>query len=388
MHVVHVTPYFAPAFVYGGPPRSILALCQGLRAADVNVEVVTTVANGASDLPASPPQGDRYDDVPVFYAPRAFPGVFFNAAVAEPIRAALSRADICHIHGLWTVPAWIAARMARQMNVPFVVSPRGMLHPAALQRHRLRKKVAFQLLDRQHLNHAVRVHATADEEADILRGIVDPGRIVTIPNGVDVSAADRATGGARRKLGIPDTDPVIVFIGRLHPIKRLDLLLDAVARVRERHPSTHLVLGGPDEGALVTLGSRLDKLGPAVHLTGPLNDDDKWSLLREATALVLCSDSENFGMSVVEAMAAACPVVVTETCPWREVAEQGCGFWVPQRADAIAEALEALAADPVAAKARGAQGARLVRAKYGWRAVGGEMAACYADILSVRRQVA
>jgi glycosyltransferase involved in cell wall biosynthesis len=232
------------------------------------------------------------------------------------------------------------------------------------------------------------VHATAEEEAAVLRGLVDPSRVVTIPNGVDLTAADRARSGARAKFGIGSDVPLVAFVGRLHPIKRLDLLLDAVAVVQQRFPSTQLILAGPDEGGLSPLASRLARMGSTVHLVGALADDDKWALLREATALVMCSDSENFGTAVVEAMAAGAPVVVTKTCPWSEVAEQGCGYWVPQDPASIAEALCAIVADPVLKAAMGAQGARVARARYGWRAIGTAMAECYADVLSVRRQVA
>jgi glycosyltransferase involved in cell wall biosynthesis len=179
-----------------------------------------------------------------------------------------------------------------------------------------------------------------------------------------------------------------VFVGRLHPIKRLDLLTDAVLRVRERHPATQLLLAGPDEGGLAAIAPRLSRLGGAAHVIGALDDAWKWALLREATVLVLCSDSENFGASVVEAMATACPVVVTETCPWREVAEQGAGLWVPQDACAIADAVSSVIVDPVLAASMGAQGARLARARYGCRAIGASMAACYAEILSAGRRVA
>lgn len=392
MHVLHVTPYFAPAFVYGGPPRNILALCQGLQAAGVGVEVVTTVANGPVDLPAtstrSTASGDTYEGVRVHYARRAFPSVFFNAAIADPIHTALARADLCHIHGLWTVPAWQAARAARQCGVPFIVSPRGMLQPAALRRRGWRKRLAFELFDRHHLMGAVRVHATVDEEAAVLRELVDPARVVTIPNGVDLAGSDRARSGARERLGIAAGDPMIVFLGRLHPIKRLDLLTDAFTLVRERYPSATLILAGPDEGGLARLGSRLARLGSAVKIVGTLADDEKWALLREATALVMCSDSENFGTSVVEAMAVGRPVVVTETCPWREVADEGCGFWVPQNTRSIADALSSLIADPAMATSMGTRGARVARERYDWRRIGAAMAACYAGALSARRQVA
>ena len=390
MHVVHVTPYFAPAFVYGGPPRSILALCQGLQTAGVSVEVVTTVANGATDLPASGSveAPDRYEGIAVHYAPRAFPRMFFNAAVRDPIRRALTRADLCHIHGLWTVPAWQAARAARQSGVPFVISPRGMLQPAARRRRAWRKQLAFALLDRRHLRDAALLHATVEEEAAVLREIVNPARVVTIPNAIDLAAADRAQPGARARFGVAPGDPLVVFVGRLHPIKRLDLLINAVLRVRERHPATQLLLAGPDEGGLAAIGPQLARLARAVHVVGAVDDAWKWALLREATVLVLCSDSENFGASVVEAMAAACPVVVTETCPWREAAEQGAGLWVPQNAHAIADAVSSVIADPVLAASMGEQGARLARARYGWRAIGRSMAACYADVLAARRRVA
>jgi glycosyltransferase involved in cell wall biosynthesis len=396
MRVVHVTPYFAPAFVYGGPPRSILALCQGLQGAGIDVEVVTTVANGAIDLPPSSqgsiePSGwpaDQYDGVPVHYAARAFPSACFNAAIREPIHVALTRSDVCHIHGLWTVPAWQAARAARQLGVPFVVSPRGMLQPAAREHRGWRKRVAFELFERHYLMDAVRLHATSEAEAAVLRTIVEPARVVTIPNGIDLSAPDRAPSGARARFGIPEDVPLVAFVGRLHPIKRLDLLTEAVALVREAYPSTRLILAGPEEGGLAPIAWQLARLGQSVQVVGSLDDDAKWALLRESTALVMCSDSENFGASVAEAMAAACPVVVAQTCPWREVQEQGCGFWVPQNAHAIAEALSSLIADPLLAASMGAQGARLARARYGWRGIGAAMAACYADILSSGRQVA
>src|SRR5262249_962838 len=146
MRVLHVTPYFAPAFVYGGPPRSILGLCKGLQAAGVDVDVVTTAADGDCELP---PGRRTCDGVPVEYARLQLPRRFFGAAVRAPIRAALAKADVCHIHGLWNVPAWEAARAATLAGVPTVVSPRGMLEPAALARGRWRKRAAYALVERR-----------------------------------------------------------------------------------------------------------------------------------------------------------------------------------------------------------------------------------------------
>ncbi|HKT81149.1 MAG TPA: glycosyltransferase [Vicinamibacterales bacterium] len=389
MRVLHVSPYFAPAFVYGGPPRSVLALCQGLQTAGIEVEVITTTANGTASLPESRAGAfDRYDGVPVHYAPRAFPPVFFNAAVAEPISRALGRADLCHIHGLWNVPAWVAARTALRMNVPFVISPRGMLQPAALQQSRWKKRLAFPWIDRKHLRKAVRVHATSDDEAAVLSAIVDPSRVFTVPNAVDLSGAEKADAHMRRTLKIEAGAPLVLFLGRLHPIKRIDLLVEAFTAIVQRRPNARLVLAGPDEGAVAPIRSRIERLGDAVVMCGEVNGADKWSLLCEADVLVLCSDSENFGTSVVEALAAGCPAVVTRTCPWKQLVDHECGFWVEQNARSIADAIETVVGNPAARAAMSAKARRFARMRFDRTEIGAAMAACYESALSHQRRVA
>jgi glycosyltransferase involved in cell wall biosynthesis len=385
MRVLHVSPYFAPAWVYGGPPRSVLGLCQGLQAAGIDIEVVTTVANGDRDLPASPAGGDRFEGVPVRYAPRAFPRRFFGAAVRQPIAAALERADLCHIHGLWNVPAWQAALAARRAGVPTVISPRGMLQRAAFTHGYWRKRIAFELIERRSLNDAVRLHATTDDEAETLRGMFGTSRVVVIPNGV-AAPAMQADPDFRARHGIPVNAPLIVFLGRMHPIKRLDLLAGAMQTVVRSHPEARLVLAGPDEGGhLASLKAAFRPLERSMRIVGELEERAKWSLLREAAALVLCSDSENFGLSVAEALAVGCPVVVSRTCPWAALDEHRCGLWVPQTPEAIAVAIASILDEPAEAAARARRGIALVRRRYDWRAIGHEMAACYADALGRRK---
>jgi glycosyltransferase involved in cell wall biosynthesis len=385
MRVVHVTPYFAPAFRYGGPPRSVLGLCKGLQRAGVQVEVLTTAANGPADLTASPPEGSEYDGVAVRYLPVAFPRRFFGARIGAALAAALSRSDLCHIHGLWNVPEWSASRLARAHSVPYVLSPRGMLQPAARRRGRWRKQVAFQLLERANLRGADLLHATSDVEGEALRSLGLQVPVVVVPNGVDVVAAAAAAPGFRARLGIPRDAFVIVFLGRVHPIKRLDLLAQAFASVREPHPAAHLVIAGPDEsGYLATVMRQLTAHAGFVHAVDTLGEDDKWALLGDANALVQCSDSESFGLAVVEGMAAGLPVVVTRTCPWPEIEARECGVWVEQSADAIAAAIRRLAADPTRAAAMGARGAAFARERYGWEAIGHRMAECYATIVGER----
>jgi glycosyltransferase involved in cell wall biosynthesis len=366
---------------YGGPPASILGLCQSLQRAGVEVEAVTTTANGRDSLPPSPSSGDVYEGVPVRYVARAFPARFFGARLQAPLTAALSRVDVCHIHGIWHVPEWRAAHLARQAGVPYVVSPRGMLQPQAMERGRWRKAAAYTLLERRNLRGAALLHATSEQEADAIRDLDLDVPIAVVPNGVNLEDACQAPRGYLERLGIPADAFIVLFLGRMHRIKRLDLLADAFADVRLTHPAVHLVLAGPDEQRLVPdLLRRFAGDADHVHALGAVHGADKWSLLKDADVMVQCSDSESFGLAVVESLAAGVPVIATRTCPWSEIETRGCGFWVDQVAPAIAAAIRTLADDPVRRARMSARGVAFARDRYSWDAIAPRMASLYADL--------
>jgi glycosyltransferase involved in cell wall biosynthesis len=382
LKVLHVSPYFPPARPYGGPPASVLGLCHGLQRAGVEVEVVTTTANGRDRLRPSPPGGERYEGVAVHYAARAFPERFFGARVRGPLSDALTRVDLCHIHGVWNVPEWWASHLARGARVPYVISPRGMLQPQAMARGRWRKAAALALLDRRNLAGAALLHATSDQEADAIRALDFGVPIAVVPNGVDLHGPAAASGGYRARLGIPADGFVVLFLGRMHRIKRLDLLADAFAAARATHPSLHLVLAGPDEHGLIPdLRRRLAADGAAsVHAIGDVHGADKWALLKDADVMVQCSDSESFGLAVIESLASGVPVIATRTCPWSEIETHECGLWVEQSAPAIAAAIRALADDPPRRARMGERAAAFARNHYSWDAIAPRMARLYADL--------
>jgi glycosyltransferase involved in cell wall biosynthesis len=388
MRVLHVTPYFAPAFNYGGPPRSILGLCKALLKAGVEVEVFTTTANGAGDLPASSSGADIYEGVSVRYFPRAFPKQFFGASgMAEAILEVMGSYDLIHIHALWNLPSWAASRPARKAGLPYVISPRGMLEPGALAHKAWRKRFAYLAAERRNLANAAFLHATSDFEGSTLTKLGLESEIVVLPNGVDLREDDWPVRGEfRRKHGLTDKVKLIVFLGRIHPIKRLDILAGAFGRVHEAMPDTRLIIAGPDErGCRKTLEPLFAGASGAVHWVGEVEQADKWALLRDARLLVMCSDSENFGMSVLEAMAAGVPVVVTRTCPWPEIETAGCGFWVAQESGEIANAALRILRHQDEAEAMGERGKRLARERYGWDSIACRMADHYAAAIAAGR---
>lgn len=379
MRVLHVSAYFAPAFVYGGPPRSILGLCSALVRSGVEVDVMTTTANGpGAELPPAIEHWRSVSGVRVRYFPLARPRRFWNAPeLRRAVAREAGRYDVVHVHGLWHLPAANAARAARRALVPYVISPRGMLEREALAIHRGRKALAYALVERGNLSGAAALHATSAREAQTLerRRLGPP--IVFAPNGVDLPELDAVDPApVLRSLGIPAGDPFVLFLGRLHPIKRLDLLAAAAAKVRARQ--LRLVIAGPEEGGHQSAMAPLfAAAGLATTWTGAVDGRQKAALLGAARALVMCSDSESFGLSVAEAMAAGTPVVVTDTCPWEEADREGAGFWVPQTPAAIANALDEIVGDEAAARAMGERGRALVARRYTWEASARALVECY-----------
>lgn len=368
LRVVHLSAYFAPAFVYGGPPRSILGLCRAQRELGVDVRVVTTTANGDDELDDAVIARGEYDGVRVRYCKRAWPrSMFYAPSLGTAVASEVAGADVLHIHGLWNAAVWSAAASARAGRKPYILSPRGMLAPAALAHDRWRKKLVFPFADRRLVRDAARLHATSRPEFDDLNRIPEAGRAVYVPNGVELPAGTNSGCAARDRFRLPAA-PLVLFLGRIHPLKRLDLLAAAFRRVVEQHHDACLVIAGPDEARhRAALEPLFAPFGASVTWTGRVDDAEKRELLDAASVLVMCSNSESFGMSAAEAMAAGTPVVVTRTCPWPEVESHQTGYWVEQTADAIAAGVNAVLANETAAAEMGRRGAELIASRYSWR---------------------
>jgi len=382
LRVLHVSAYFAPAFRYGGPPHSVLGLCRSLIRAGVDVEVFTTTANGDDPLPPAP-DGVDYQGVRARYFPLAWPRRYWRAAgLADALDRAVTGADLVHVHGLWNLTAWAGVRAARNAGVPYVISPRGMFQTDAMARRHALKTIAYWAAERRHLEGAVLLHATSDAEARSLSA-VGP-RVALIANGVEARTATPAQiADVRRRFSLPDQADVITFVGRLHPIKRLDLLAGAFTRLRREDRQAYLVVAGPDEGGYRRQVEPLFlEVADRVRWTGAVEGDQKWALLATSRAVVQCSNSESFGLSVAEALGAGVPVVVTDRGAWADVSSVGCGDVVAHDVAAIAAALARLLDRPDEARAMGERGRAWVRRAFAWDDIGSAMRREYDALVS------
>ena len=384
MRVLHTSPYFAPAYAYGGPPRSILALCRAQQHAGVEVEVFTTTANPGEELSPSI-NGLTYESVPVKYFARVHPRWLFHApSMRAPLMDAVAHADVVHQHTLFNATAWLSSDVASKTRRPIVLSTRGMLTRAALRFHAVRKKAAWWLFDEQVVERAHVLHASSADEAETLRQLRPHQRVVHIPNAVQFDASfvtPELRARVRERVALPRERRFVLYLGRLHPIKRLDILASAFLAIAARDKSVDLVIAGEGLGSVrQEIRDLLTPVADRVHWAGAVVAAERDALLLEASALVLCSDSENFGMSVAEALAAGLPVVVTQTCPWALVADAGAGMWVEQSADAVADGLQHILADPERAAEMGERGRLLAAREFSLPLIGQRWLALYNEV--------
>jgi glycosyltransferase involved in cell wall biosynthesis len=286
-------------------------------------------------------------------------------------QATSGRVALIHNHGLWMMPNVYCSWAAESGRVPLVVSPHGMLRPRAFRGGSFAKRLFWPLLQRPALQGAACFHATAESEAVDIRtyGLFQP--VAVIPNGVDVPELQPTE---------KPPDRVLLFLGRLHAIKGLDMLLAAWQREESRFPEWRLVVAGPDERGPGRKMRRLaDDLGlRRVRFVGVLYGQEKWRAYREADLFVLPTLSENFGMTVAEALAAGTPAIVSKGAPWCGLDEHGAGWWVEIGVEPLVAALEtALSRSREDLEDMGRRGRAWVEKDFSWDVVGAQMVGTY-----------
>jgi glycosyltransferase involved in cell wall biosynthesis len=318
----------------------------------------------------------------------------FSPGAARQLEAAVSAADVVHVHGLWMWIQWAAAREARRQGKPFVLSVHGMLEPWIWQRqrwpHRLKKYLYWKGLGYPAFRRAAAVHALTPREAGTLEAYFPAQLPVIIPNGIDLDTVDAALKDLPPP--VSDAAPYILFLGRLHPVKAIHLLIRAFARLPQGR--LRLVIAGPaqpqEQAYADGLHSLVAELGleAQVSFTGAVTGAAKWQLYRDAWAVCLPSYTE--GLSLVALEAAACRTPVITTHESGVVAEWGrCGgiLVYPEEGSIMAGLDHAQGWLPAERKAHGETLRALVERRYGWETVGRQWAGEYERLMGAGAHV-
>ncbi|OGX39811.1 MAG: hypothetical protein A3C53_03230 [Omnitrophica WOR_2 bacterium RIFCSPHIGHO2_02_FULL_68_15] len=390
MNVLHVVASLA--LRHGGVSVSVRELCRGLAAAGVTVQIWTT--DRAHDLSIDGPADERLRaaGVEVHYAPvHPWRWLGLRYGYSPALRAALTQAipqaELVHLHGLWLYPTTMAAGLCRRAGVPYILSPCGALDPYGLARHRLLKWGYALVVERRTLAGAALLHCTSAQERRHVTAYGITAPIFVVPRASPSPDGPTPPPGAFRQAH-PEVGAgrLVVFIGRLHPKKRLDLVVETFAAAAQRYSDLHLVVAGPDDGAGGPARRQLAAAGVADRATflGLVAGAQKQALLREGTLFLLPSEDENFGVSVIEAMAAGLPVVVSPSVGVADaVARSGAGLVVDAASAAWASAAERVLADPAVARAMGEAGRRAA-AEFSPAQVVGAMRAAYGSLAQRR----
>jgi glycosyltransferase involved in cell wall biosynthesis len=391
MDILFVSPYYKPAYVYGGPVQSISNLCEGLAQAGALVKVFTTNANGSNKLDVPLHQPMQMGGVLVSYFPLDYNGLtfFYSSSLTKEILDRVSEFDIIIAESLWGHALMPISKACNQVHKPYVVSARGQLNSWALAKKNLKKRLYLTLVGRRLINQAAAIYCTDPLEATAVKKLRFRPPPFEIPNGIRSSEylQRNDTCNLRDRYGIPSDAILLLFLGRMTQIKRPDIAVEVLGATQALPQNIHLLLVGPDEGnwkdRLKAQAQVLNCSGK-IHFTGLVDRKGVISALSQANLLLMPSEiQENFGNSALEAMAAGVPVIVSDGVPvgyWAEKA--GAGRVVPCTKDAFQKATLDLLSNPVQLKKMGELGQELIQERFDVSIVSHEMLKQYEAIVA------
>jgi glycosyltransferase involved in cell wall biosynthesis len=378
MNILHVIATLAPES--GGPAQACLEMAMAVAARGHQVSIFTTDFGAPLDLRLAADETVDIRVFPVQWPPTWKPSIPMAHALVET----MDHYDVIHLHSLYLFHDWVGGILAQRARLPYIVRPHGLLDPYIWQRHRSRKRLVEALFQTRVLNHAAAIHYTSELEREISEPYagVAPSRVV--PLGVSLESLENLPPAETFLRRFPATAGrrIVLFLSRLHEKKGLNLLVPAFAAAHRVAPDLHLVVAGPDDGVLAATRASVATHGldSAVTFTGMLTGQDKLAAFSAASMFVLPSYSENFGIAVVEAMAAGLPTIVSDQVNiHRDIADQGAVV-VPCEVAPLARAIGDLAADPVRAHAMGVEARATARRLYDWPNVAASLENLYAEV--------
>lgn len=340
MRILQVTIYADAKF--GGPPQKIHALCRGLANHGHQVQVITFRSRQSA--------GKHYEGLPgvrVQYLAWLGRSLWQLPLNLKRLWQAVRQTDVIHCYGLYDLLCPLATCFARHLKRPYVLEPLGMYVPRA---GNTRAKLLYhRLCTKPMARGAAKVIATSPAEVEELTGLVESEKLVLRRNGIDLDEFQGlpAPAAFQKAHGIAPDERVVLYMGRISPIKNLEMLISAFKRAALAR--TRLFLVGPSlepsyEARLKCLITELG-LNNQVVLVGPLYNEAKLAALAAADLFVLPSEYESFGNAAAEAVAAGVPVLLTETCGIAPLIHGRAGLAVPVTVEALADGLRIMVED-------------------------------------------
>lgn len=380
MKVLHIIPSLAAAC--GGPPEAVLQLCRELKYEGIESAIATTKMD-AHNIE------DKNRPVPIYSFARQF-NLFFPKQFAYSygfkkwLKNHIQEFDLLHIHYLFSFPCTIAAHYAKKYRIPYIIRPAGMLDPVCLRKSAFKKKIYMLLFEKGNLGSAAALHFTSEKEREAAKKLKLNNKNIVVPNGIDLkgfAGLDAFKGGFRKYHPRANARKIILFLSRIDPIKGLDLVIPALKMISKKRGDFIFVLAGagarPYERRVIRDLTK-NGLSELTILAGFVEAKEKLALLADADIFILPSYHESFGMAIVEAMAAAVPVVVSEKVNiYGLIKDCRAGIITKLDSEDISSALDILLTDVDLRTQMGNNGKKLVQDNFDVRKIARQMAEIY-----------
>jgi len=373
----------------GGPSLACLHMSAAVAALGHEVWIYTTNQDISEETSIGRDQVEISNGVYIRYFQLNRPR-FWGASwrLGAALNDDITSFDVVHIHSLYLFHDWVASHVCLKNNIPYIVRPHGTLDPYLYSRHRFRKRIMEWVFQNKALQGAAAIHFTSNDEQDLAAQYCfgRPGMIV--PNGVDLPSDEPEIFkeiffkkhpklvGAR----------IVLFFGRINFKKGLDILVNAFEKVKAKD-AVLLVVGPDNEGYGKKVRGWVKNLGiiDRVIFKGLVTGREKWEVLSAADVFVLPSYTENFGISVVEAMGMKIPVVISDKVNiWHEIKAANAGVVVPCDVDSTATAIDSLLMDPALVSIMGENGRHEAEKTFNWETVGAQLEIHYKKLVSSR----
>ena len=396
MKILHVAHFFYPCLSAGGVVNASYQIASK-QGKDDDVKVISSDSckerlkfpNGRYDVDVDGIKVDYFKNLSNGFKLKTM----LDTPLAAPfkIRKDIKDYDIVHIHEHRQTLAIIASYFARKNNIPYIVQAHGSVLPF-FQKEGL-KNLFDKVFGFKILHNASCVFALTEvEKEQYLKMGVDEDKIEIVPLGINLEEYENlpAYGKFRSKFNIGENDKLILFVGRIHEIKGLDLLLDAfndlIVQSNEKNSlenidcsSIKLAIVGPDDGYLVKLEEKVKEysLEENVIITGPLYKEEKQEALVDCDVFVMPSKYESFTTSGLEAMACSKPLVLTKNNHIHDWVDGNVGIACEDNKDSLREAIEKVLFDEELSQIFAENGNKLIKEKYNWDIINDQILEIY-----------
>ncbi len=391
LKILHVIPVYFPAFKYGGPSVSIHVMNKALVKKGIKIDVMTTNAGLEERKDIVTNQWLNLDGMRVRYFPYFFKGVYaFSPSLFWTVLKGIKKYDVVQVTTVWNFPVLAASIGCLISKKPYMIMACGTLYPEAINlKSKYLKKVYYYLVARHYINNASAIlYNSKDEKERVADFLHIKNKSFVVPLGLDLSEFKYLPeeGLFKQRHPVLKGKRYILFLGRIHPKKGIDILVEAFKELAKDYNDLYLVIAGPDND---DYKKEIEKKLKEYHLLekalfpGLLSGQEKLSAYVDAEVYVLSSYSENFAVTIIESIACGTPVVISNKIGIFEVIQKhSAGVIVDLNPRNLYQGIKTLLENPLIGAQFVRNGRKLIEEKYDIDKVADVMIRAYEDVLT------